>query len=136
MNQDTPAPAPRAHQKRPVGKKPKEKMTPLKLVEKLMRERKVRGNPKDWVIIHAGLMMDWEGTYQLTVTQTGEKVSVQEVALLHKRDLASFMKPEHARQFWNPALGMRVSKLARAGLRAKEAPGGRAQAAPAEPAAV
>lgn len=98
----------------PRGLRPKEpRPTAKNLIQSLMKERRVRGNYKDYVIIHAGSMMDHEGMYQLTVAETGAKVKIEAIQLFHKRELISFMRPEVAKLFWDPRVGMRVSKRAR-----------------------
>lgn len=116
--------APDSRRSSPKGKK---RPTPKNLIQSLMKERKVRGNYKDYVIIHAGSMLDHEGLYELTMAESGERVKVEAIQLFHKRELAGFMKPEAARLFWNSRLGVRVSKKARGdGLKKKEATGDRA----------
>lgn len=85
------------------------------IVRRLMLERKVRGNVKDFMVLHGALMMDYEGTYELHWNRDGSKANIEPVLLVHKRELAKVMVPEVARLFWNPSLGVRVGSRARKG---------------------
>jgi hypothetical protein len=96
-------------------KKKEEPATSTKIIKTLMKERKVRGNYKDYAIIHAGSLMDWEGLYELTRSDTGERAQFEKIHLVHKRELARFMVPEVAHLFWNPGLGIRIPKKTRMG---------------------
>jgi len=123
---------------RKATRDPGKKATSENIIKTLMKERKVRGNYKDFVVIHAGSMMDYEGLYELTRNDNGERTQFQEIRLAHKRELIGFMHSEVAKLFWNSQIGMRVSKKARGDrLRRKEATGdGPPKAQAAEPAAV
>ena len=85
-------------------KQPKKRLEPKtdngKLIAQFMKDKGVKGNYKDYVIVSPDGLMHWSGTFQLTRQDNGEKVDIPAVALVHKRNVGVFFGPEVGVMFW------------------------------------
>lgn len=80
------------------------------MIRDLMKVKKRKGNPKDYVILVGTSMFDAYGLYPIKrVTDAG----VDGMVLLHKKNLHRFIGDEHAARFWNRKLAMRVPNKTR-----------------------
>lgn len=101
-----------------VGIGKKEKATGNKaIIEAAMKDRKVRGNPKDYVLLVRDRLIDCSGSYkmfQVNEDQTEhKKVEFDKVRLVHKRNLHQYAAEPVASRFWNRKLGVRVPQRKR-----------------------
>lgn len=75
-----------------------------KTIKALMVSKKVKGNFKDYVIITGNRLVDWRGTFSITVDE-GHRLGVDGLALIHKNRLHMIIGDEQAKRFWHPQLG-------------------------------
>jgi hypothetical protein len=73
-----------------------------RMIYDLMKERKVRGRYKDYVIINGDKLMDWLGTYEIKIIG-GKNVAffTNNVILVHKSKLSRFIGKEGEMKFWS-----------------------------------
>jgi hypothetical protein len=75
-----------------------------KTIKALMISKKVKGHYKDYVIITGNRLVDWQGTFNITVDD-GYTLGVDGLALIHKKRLHMIIGDEQAKRFWHPQLG-------------------------------
>jgi hypothetical protein len=79
-----------------------------RMIYELMKERKVRGRYKDYVIINGTKLMDWLGTYEIKIIGGKNAVFfINSVILVHKSKLSRFIGKEGELKFWSS--GMRTN---------------------------
>lgn len=80
------------------------------MIRNLMKLKKRRGNPKDYVILVGDRMFDAYGNYPIErITSSGENGMV----LLHKKNLHLFIGEENSKRFWNRKFGIRIPNISR-----------------------
>jgi hypothetical protein len=72
-----------------------------RMIYELMKERKVKGRYKDYVIINGVKLMDWLGTYEVKIIGENAAFFTNNVILVHKSKLSRFIGKEGARKFWS-----------------------------------
>lgn len=77
-------------------------------VKDLMKEKELRGNPKDYVILTDDMMVDYRSAYKIDRI---DKDTESNMLLVHKKWLHRFVKKEVAEMFWNLKIRMRVNKF-------------------------
>ena len=78
-----------------------------RMIYELMKERKVKGRYKDYVIINGSRLMDWLGTYEIKVIGEKNVFFISSVTLVHKSKLSRFIGKEGELKFWKS--GMRTN---------------------------
>lgn len=78
-----------------------------KMISDLMKAEKVRGNPKDYVVLAGYRLIDWSGEFDLHSQADGGTVGVEGIALLHKSRLEPVLGAELADHFWSRKLRRR-----------------------------
>ena len=79
-----------------------------RMIYELMKERKVKGRYKDYVIINGSRLMDWLGTYEIKVIGgKNAALFLDGVVLVHKSKLSRFIGKEGELKFWKS--GMRTN---------------------------
>jgi len=88
-----------------LKKKTKKRLTPSTqngiMIFNLMKDQKIKGNYKDYIILSPQGVIHWKGTFDLHRQDNGKKLDIPAIAILHKRDLRKILGPEIARLFWN-----------------------------------
>jgi hypothetical protein len=78
-----------------------------KVIRDLMKIKKYRGNPKDYVVLAGDNVMDVDGSVPVKrKTEQGR----DKVLLLHKKDLHKIIDDAQAARFWNRKLRVRVPR--------------------------
>lgn len=92
----------------PKKSEPPARITPngLKIWE-VMRESKVKGNYRDYVLFVGNRMLDVYGTYDVTRSDDGKPSKM--IALVHKAKLAAVLGPEVGARFWHAKFGKRTN---------------------------
>lgn len=79
-----------------------------RMIYELMKERKVKGRYKDYVIINGSRLMDWLATYEIKVIGgKNAALFLDGVVLVHKSKLSRFIGKEGELKFWKS--GMRTN---------------------------
>lgn len=79
-----------------------------RIIADMLHTEKIRGNPKDYVILSGASLMDFDGTYEMR--HDGGSLSVPSVHLVHKRRLHNIIGAKQAARFWVPGIGRRHGK--------------------------
>lgn len=87
-----------------------------RMIRKMMRERKVRGNSKNFVLLVGDRLLDYGGSYRMRDFKSGELKPVDDIQLLHKCKLHGILEAEFADLFWNRKVRIRVGLAMRAKL--------------------
>lgn len=74
------------------------------LIRHLMKAKKYRGNPKNYVVLMGCKMLDIYSDY---VVSRKEDTGEEKTLLLHKRHLHRFIGEKIASNFWNKKIGVR-----------------------------
>ncbi len=80
-----------------------------RVIRDMLLAEKIRGNPKDYVIISGLRLIDYNGSYDIRL-ENG-KASPKTVFLMHKRKLHNVIGDEQARRFWRQGLGRVADKI-------------------------
>lgn len=79
----------------------------LKNIKAMMKLKKLKGSPKDYVVLSGEMMMDYRANYK--ITRIDDVKHHGSMLLLHKRNLYRFIKEEQAKMFWHRTLGVRAA---------------------------
>jgi len=91
-----------------VAKKKRAGTRNEQVIRELMKLKKRRGNPKDYVVLTGASMLD---AYETRVVRNRRKNSGEEkVLLIHKRHLHFFIDEQQAAEFWNRKLHIRIPR--------------------------
>jgi hypothetical protein len=71
-----------------------------RMIYDLMKERKVKGRYKDYVVINGAKLMDWLGTYEIKIIGGNAVFFTNSVILVHKSKLSRFIGKEGELKFW------------------------------------
>lgn len=80
----------------------KENMKNYQLIADMMKERKVKGKPIEYVIIHDNAIIDAVLAYR-----AGTSTTEKNVLLVHKKDLHNHVPKDIAELFWHRKMGVR-----------------------------
>jgi hypothetical protein len=80
----------------------------LKMISDLMKSERVRGNPKDYVVLAGFRVIDWAGEFDVHADDGGT-VGINGIALIHKKNLEPVLGEKFANQFWSKTLRRRRS---------------------------
>jgi predicted S18 family serine protease len=75
-----------------------------KAIEDMMKQEKIKGDYRDYVMIFQDRITDYRGSYNIRTTND-EKVGTERLVLMHKRNLRNIIGEEASRQFWHPQVG-------------------------------
>lgn len=76
----------------------------IEIIKALMKSRKQRGNPKNFVVVSGSTILDYAGTYNLMYKDKdgeSQEAKTEGVGLYHKRDLCRLFGEEIGSKFWN-----------------------------------
>lgn len=74
-----------------------------RMIAELMHSKKIKGSPKDFVIVVGRRLIDYQGTYDIRGLEA--KHGFAGVSLVHKRELDRVVGPNESRRFWRRGLG-------------------------------
>ncbi len=74
-----------------------------RLIYELMKENKVKGKYKDYVIITGTKIIDWLNVYEMAINikEDIHSYGMDGIALIHKSRLKNIIGEEAAKKFWN-----------------------------------
>ena len=70
-------------------------MSNTKVIEKLMKEKSLKGNPKNFVILSAGRIMTHRNSYNVKL-----KIAVNSPIVLHRKGLWEYLDESVRKRFW------------------------------------
>lgn len=70
-----------------------------RMIAEMMHARRLRGNPKDYVILVGPRLIDFAGTYEI------QGMMQPKVVLVHKRELSRVVGEQASRRFWRRGTG-------------------------------
>ena len=73
-----------------------------RIIADMMHTQKMRGNPKDYVILSGSSLLDFDGTYEVR-REVGKALAL--VCIVHKRNLQNVIGPKESARFWKPGFG-------------------------------
>jgi hypothetical protein len=74
-----------------------------KLIYESMKNLKIKGDPRDFVIFNGDTILDYRGFYNV-YRDTNDTV----VRIVHKKNLKKIIGEENAKRFWHPTFGRLV----------------------------
>jgi len=74
-----------------------------RMIAELMHSKKIKGSPKDFVIMIGRRLIDFHGTYEIRGVEGGQ--GVPGVSLVHKRELDRIVGAKEAGRFWRRGWG-------------------------------
>lgn len=77
------------------------------MIRNLMKLKKRKGNPKDYVILVGETLFDAYGNYPVKFKP---KIKLDGMLLLHKKHLHRFIDDKIAARFWNRKLRIRIPR--------------------------
>lgn len=93
-------------------KKKKPQSSNETIIRGAMKDKGLRGNPRNYVLLLDDRMLDCSGSFTMYKTNDkGEienKIDFEGVKLVHKRDLYKYAAEVVAAKFWNRKSGVRI----------------------------
>lgn len=80
------------------------KTTNGRIIADMMHAQKLKGNPRDYVILSGASLLEFNGTYEVKIDD-GAKLKFAGVLLVHKRKLHHFIGEGEASRFWRARIG-------------------------------
>ena len=77
-----------------------------KIIHDLMKQKGVKGNFKDWVIIAGRRLVDWLGSHAIIGDEADDE-KLEGMKLVRKDKLHKFIGAEWAAKFWDPKMRRR-----------------------------
>jgi hypothetical protein len=74
-----------------------------RMIAELMHSKRIKGSPKDYVIVVGQRLIDYRGTYDIRGLEA--RHGFAGVNLVHKRELERFVGSEQSRRFWRRGVG-------------------------------
>lgn len=75
-----------------------------RIIADMLFSEKVRGSPRDYVILSGSSLLEFNGTYEVKIDD-GAKLRFSGVLLVHKRKLHRFIGKVEASRFWRARIG-------------------------------